>query len=174
MQIADSWPVVARSFFEAFFVAGFLEEFVKFQVVMWLAYSNIHFDEIMDGIVYTIMASLGFACLENILYVVGQSWGMALARALTAVPFHACCSGIMGYYIGRAKFAASREQEKRFLLQGLAWGVALHGVYDFLLFISPVFGALYGVLIVPFVLWIYKRLNAFIHSAVREDSRFSC
>ena len=170
MRVAEGWPAAARSLFEAFIVAGLLEEFVKFQVVMRVAYSAVCFDEIMDGIVYTIMASLGFACLENILYVVGQSWGMALARALTAVPFHACCSGVMGYYIGRAKFAPSRGEEYMFLLKGLAWAVALHGLYDFLLFISPVFGALYGVLVVPFLLGIYKRLNALMASALREDA----
>jgi len=53
--------------FKAFVVAALVEEYLKLTIVRVFAYRNRNFDEIMDGVVYTVVASLGFACMENIL-----------------------------------------------------------------------------------------------------------
>ncbi len=100
------------------------------------------FDEVMDGIVYTVVASLGFACFENVMYVMSGGVGVALTRAFTAVPLHAFCSGIMGYYIGMAKF--DQANQKKYFRKGLFIAILTHGLYDFLLLGSPEFAKLWG------------------------------
>ncbi len=114
----------------AFFGAAIPEETFKL-LVLW-RYSMRHpaFDEPMDGLVYGATASLGFATLENVLYVADGGMAQALMRAVTAVPGHAMLGAIMGYYFGRARFA---PKARRRSLLFLAWTVPvlLHGGYDF-------------------------------------------
>jgi len=84
------------------------EELFKFAVVVLVCMRSSEFDEPMDGIVYGAVASLGFATLENLFYVVGDehSLRVAIMRAVTAVPGHAFMGAIMGYYAGQARFGA--------------------------------------------------------------------
>ncbi len=133
-----SFSVIFFVGFEAFIVAGLVEEFVKLYIVKKSVYGNRNFDEVMDGIIYTITASLGFACLENIMYVIGSNLAVAVIRGITAVPMHAIMSGIMGFYIGKAKFSSS-AREKSLIKKGLMIAVILHGTYDFLLMILQYF-----------------------------------
>lgn len=109
------------------------EEFAKFFVVKKVAYDNGKFNEVMDGITYCIIASMGFAVFENIMYTFQFGVGIGILRAFTAVPAHALFSGIMGYYIGVAKFTKDPALVKKLFWKGLAWGVFLHGLYNFLL-----------------------------------------
>jgi RsiW-degrading membrane proteinase PrsW (M82 family) len=51
------------------------------------------------------MVSMGFACTENILYVLEGGYEVAIMRAFTAVPAHATFGILMGYYMGKAKFS---------------------------------------------------------------------
>lgn len=120
------WPKLLA---ESFIVAALTEEYFKRWVVTRYAYDHDAFDEIHDGVLYTIVASLGFACLENIMYASGDS-AVGVLRAFTAVPLHALASGLMGYYIGRAKFAAAHER-KGLMARGLGAAVGVHGLYDF-------------------------------------------
>ncbi|MDC7127110.1 MAG: PrsW family glutamic-type intramembrane protease [Spirochaetales bacterium] len=115
-------------FVKAFIVAALVEEGLKFAVVKLYIYPQKDFDEITDGIIYAITASLGFACFENILYSTGGI-GTVLLRGVTAVPLHAIASGIMGYYIGYSKFM-NRDN----MIKGLLAATLIHGSYDFLLF----------------------------------------
>lgn len=109
------------------------EEAAKLFVVKKFAYDHGKFNEIMDGITYCIVASMGFAVFENIMYTFQFGIGVGILRAFTAVPAHALFSGIMGYYIGVAKFTKNPETVKKLFWKGLIWGVVLHGLYDFLL-----------------------------------------
>ena len=159
--------VLIYSFLQAFIVAGLCEETIKLMVIKFFIYDNKHFDEIMDGIVYTIVASLGFACFENIMYVVDGGLSTALLRSFTAVPLHAFCSGIMGYYIGKSKF--SKTNSNKYILKGLTIAVFIHGSYNFVLFISPYYGVSLSILIFPILFESYKKLKLYIDSAVKED-----
>lgn len=118
-----------RLFFRAFVVAALVEEGIKLAVVRLYVFPKDAFDEVNDGIVYTIAASMGFACFENIMYSFGPSL-MILLRGFTAVPLHAFASGVMGYHIGKSKFEPGRNA----LLKGLVLAVVIHGLYDFFLF----------------------------------------
>lgn len=156
-------------FFRAFVVAALCEEWFKLLIVKNIAYRNIHFDEIMDGIVYTITASLGFACLENILYVLDGGLQVALLRAFTAVPMHALASGMMGYYVGKAKFSAEPQQEKAFFKKGIWAAILIHGVYDFILFAGPDILPLITFSIFPLLIVVFLMMRRKIKLAIAED-----
>jgi RsiW-degrading membrane proteinase PrsW (M82 family) len=157
--------------FKAFVVAALVEEYLKLTIVRVFAYRNRNFDEIMDGVVYTVVASLGFACMENILYVMGGTIGTALTRAVTAIPLHATASGLMGYYVGRAKFAPSPRMEIALIKRGLRVAIFVHGTYDFLLFAVPVFGTLPLLGLIPLLLGAFLTLRSRIRIALAEDRR---
>jgi RsiW-degrading membrane proteinase PrsW (M82 family) len=124
---------LVRSFFMAFFVVGLGEELFKFLALMFVAFRMKNFNEPFDGIVYSVMIGLGFASLENIMYVFEGGIGVAFMRTLTAVPMHAAFGIIMGYYVGKAKFLKGDRQTETAIL-GLAWAIFFHGAYDFCLF----------------------------------------
>ena len=160
----------------AFVIAAVTEEWLKFQVVRRFAYRNVAFDEVMDGIVYAIVAGLGFACLENVFYVLNSGWSTAVFRAVTAVPGHALWSGIMGYYIGLAKFAGSPGLERKYLRKGLFMGILFHGLYDFCVFAIPDAQTLVGEIgvlvafgIFPVLLYGFVRLRGNMKTAIAAD-----
>ncbi|MEM7582335.1 MAG: PrsW family glutamic-type intramembrane protease [Acidobacteriota bacterium] len=114
----------------AFFGAAIPEETFKLLVLHRYSMRQPAFDEPMDGLVYGATASLGFATLENILYVADGGAPSALLRALTAVPGHAMLGAIMGYYVGRARFSPSSKR-RQLLFRAWAVPTLLHGGYDF-------------------------------------------
>ncbi|HEV8324574.1 MAG TPA: PrsW family glutamic-type intramembrane protease [Myxococcota bacterium] len=122
---------------DAFLTAAFPEELFKLVVIAGYCARHKDFDEPMDGVVYGAVASLGFATLENVLYVSDGGIGLALVRALTAVPGHAMSGAIMGYFVGQAKFASSGRSAR--IVAGYFVAVALHGLYDFPLITMKVF-----------------------------------
>jgi RsiW-degrading membrane proteinase PrsW (M82 family) len=154
---------------KAFVVAAFIEESIKLFVVNRFAYNHVDFDEVMDGIVYTIMASLGFACMENLIYVVEGGLTIAFVRAITAVPMHAVASGMMGYYIGKAKFSESRNERKSLIYKGLWYAVLIHGIYDFLLFASPKIGFILALGVFPLIIFAFMSLKEKISLAIADD-----
>ncbi|MCP4443485.1 MAG: PrsW family intramembrane metalloprotease [Aureispira sp.] len=120
------------TFIYAFGVVAFSEELVKYVFLFAYIYPKDEFCEPMDGIVYAVMISMGFAALENILYVMGGGVELAILRAFTAVPAHAAFAVFMGYYVGLAKF--DKKREKLLLATGLLSATAIHGAYDFFIF----------------------------------------
>ncbi|MGB3478003.1 MAG: PrsW family glutamic-type intramembrane protease [bacterium] len=146
---------IINIFIMSFIIIAPTEELLKFLAVKRWIYRSSEFDEVMDGIVYTVAASLGFATIENILYVLQHGIGTGIARAFFAIPGHAFFGALMGYYIGRAKF--NKEKEKRLILKGVLLAIFLHGLYDFLLFTQTVLALLVIVLII--VLWLFVRKN---------------
>lgn len=118
----------------AFLAVALSEELGKFIVLRFYAYPKKTFDEPLDGIVYGVMIGMGFATLENILYV--QKFGVqtGFLRMFLSVPAHATFGVLMGYHVGKAKF--DRPNSGRFLLLGLFWAVLFHGLYDFFLFLQ--------------------------------------
>ncbi len=121
--------VLAWAFYEGFVVAALPEETLKLLIVRFYSARRTCFDEPMDGIVYGTTAALGFAALENLLYVYQGGWTTALLRALTSVPLHASCGAILGYAVAVARF----DMPHRFRLplrRGLTFAVLVHGLYD--------------------------------------------
>jgi RsiW-degrading membrane proteinase PrsW (M82 family) len=90
--------------FDAFVLTAAVEELAKWVVLVVAVYNWNEFDEPLDGVVYGTAVALGFATLENVLYISHLGASIAWQRALFAVPAHALFGGMMGYYAGRAKF----------------------------------------------------------------------
>ncbi|MBW2699768.1 MAG: PrsW family intramembrane metalloprotease [Deltaproteobacteria bacterium] len=120
----------AKGASDAFLMAAIPEEFFKFTVLWLYVLRHKEFDEPMDGIVYGVVASLGFATLENIIYTADGGLGVAILRALTAVPLHAFLGAIMGYYVGQMRFGKPEMRSKN-LWMALSMPMLLHGLYDF-------------------------------------------
>lgn len=126
--IAAIEPPLVHGTAAAFLQAAIPEELFKFVVLWWVARRRRAFDEPMDGVVYGVAASLGFATLENVLYVSNGGLAVAVTRALTAVPCHAFLGAIMGYFVGVAAFDPSRRKLGGAL--ALLVPITLHGIYD--------------------------------------------
>ncbi len=113
----------------AFLSAAIPEEALKLLVLCRYCLRHRAFDEPMDGIVYGVTVSLGFATLENVLYVVKGGLSVAIARGLTAVPGHAFLGVIMGYYVGQA-YVSTGATRRNFLWKAYLVPVLLHALYD--------------------------------------------
>ena len=124
-----------RLFINTIIGIALIEEIVKCLVIKVTVYKANDFDESFDGIVYAVFASLGFACLENIMYVLNFGFVTGLLRIVTAVPLHACTGIIMGYYIGKAKINENKNktEETVRLVFSLVLPTIIHGIYDFLI-----------------------------------------
>jgi protease PrsW len=90
------------------------------------------------------MVSMGFATIENILYVAQGGIGVAILRIFTAVPAHATFGVLMGYFVGLAKFKGM--QTGPYLLLGLITAILFHGAYDFGLFTGNGYFIIFGAL----------------------------
>jgi RsiW-degrading membrane proteinase PrsW (M82 family) len=130
-----------QQFVKAFFVVGFIEEFSKYLMVRGFLQPRTVFNEPYDGIIYAVMVSMGFAAVENIMYVIQGGINVAFLRAFTAIPAHATFAIIMGYYMGKAKFSKNKF---KWNLIGLFTAVLFHGAYDFFLFIGFIPGISIG------------------------------
>ncbi|WP_397362958.1 PrsW family intramembrane metalloprotease [Olleya sp. R77988] len=135
---------VWEQFKQAFFVVGFSEELSKYLIVLLFAQQHKEFNEPFDGIVYAVMVSMGFAATENIMYVTQSGAATGVVRAFTAIPAHATFGILMGYFMGKAKFAPNKLYLN---LLGLFFAILFHGAYDFFLFIEFIPGIWIGAFI---------------------------
>lgn len=123
---SEKLPVIILS---ALLVVAPIEEYLKYLVVKRIAWKHPAFDETIDGIIYCIVAALGFATLENILVIISTGSTKAiLLRFATATLMHALASGIVGYYLGLARF--NKKKERLLIIQGIFIAIILHGVYN--------------------------------------------
>lgn len=132
----DSSLPFLHIFINVFFGVGLIEEFFKWIVTKKCGYNSKEFDEVYDIIVYSVFASLGFACIENILYVLSFGFSTAIARAFLSVPGHACFGVIMGYFLAEAKINELNNNKvfcKKNLILSLIIPSLVHTLYDALL-----------------------------------------
>jgi RsiW-degrading membrane proteinase PrsW (M82 family) len=141
---------VGAAAWHAFVVAGSTEEVFKYLALYLLIWKSPSFNEKFDGIVYAVFVSLGFAAVENVMYVMDGGLQTAAIRAITAVPAHAIFGVTMGYYLGIAHMY--EELRKQYLLRAIAIPVLLHGIYDFILMVE--IGWLL-ILFIPYVVLLY-------------------
>ena len=141
----------------AFFGAAIPEEIAKFFMLWLLLRKNPYFDEKMDGIVYAVCVSLGFAALENILYLFSNAesyLSVGINRAIFAVPGHFCDGVLMGYYYSLAKFYPKAPKKNKVLI--LVAPIIVHGLYDSILFIINVTPTISGILMIVFLVFCHK------------------
>lgn len=136
LNIFPGWMGMA---FTAFIVIAFVEEYVKRGVVIYSVYQTEAFNEKLDGMIYCAFASLGFATIENIIYVVFRyPYISALGwyRAVLSVPAHMLYAITMGYYMSLAKFTDDEKKKRQYKRKSLWIPVILHGVFDLILMVK--------------------------------------
>ena len=149
LSVLVSLPLGALGFFSdevtsvldavrlSFFGAAIPEELAKYAVLWFFLRNNPYFDEKFDGIVYAACVAMGFAALENILYLFGNIdnfLSVGIVRAIFAVPGHLCFGIMMGYYYSLVKFYPNSRGYKKNRIMVLLVPILLHGLYDTMLF----------------------------------------
>lgn len=124
---------VGESLISSFLTAAPVEEGLKLFVLYYFVYKMKDFNEPVDGIVYGVTVSLGFATLENIYYVYlladyfdTSSMSLALVRSFSAVPAHAVFGLFMGYFFMKYSFVKKGDN----LFFAFIIPFALHGCYN--------------------------------------------
>ena len=129
-------PNFMKVFINTFISVAIVEEAFKWIVTKKYGYNSDSFDEIYDIIVYAVFASLGFAAVENVLYVFGGGLATAFVRALLSIPGHTCFGVLMGYYLAKAKINSNSGNyllhNKNMILSLLLPAIG-HTIYDAIL-----------------------------------------
>lgn len=120
-----------HALYQAFCQAALPEEFCKLFFLYLFIWNSKYFDEYYDGLEYAACVGLGFAGLENFMYVLEGGIAVAVGRALFAVPAHFFFAIFMGYFFAFAKFR--RNKKHTYLFLAFIVPVILHGIYDFIL-----------------------------------------
>jgi RsiW-degrading membrane proteinase PrsW (M82 family) len=132
-----------------FLVVGPIEEFVKWLAIRVYAYRKDVFQTVVDGAVYGAVAGLGFAAIENFIYIAtvyfeaapdGGAGQVESAVAVTtqrlfAGPGHVVFSAWAGFYLGLAKF--NPENRAAIVIKGLLIAAFIHALYNTLVTILP-------------------------------------
>ncbi|GIN59453.1 protease PrsW [Lederbergia ruris] len=147
--VIDAEEIIVNEYVQSFISTAFLEEFFKWFILFLVIYPHADFDEPYDGIVYGASISLGFATVENILYLLGNGIEFAMGRALLPVSSHALFGVLMGYYLGKAKFNIAGSPAKWIFLSFFIPFI-LHGFYD-----SILVGKRWIYYIIPFMLFLW-------------------
>lgn len=131
---------IEEALYTSFFVAAFTEEGLKALVLIPALLRDKDFNEKLDGIIYSIFLSLGFATIENIIYLMRErmdlSLSLAITRGLISIPSHIMFAITMGYYISKYKFSKEDNKRDKYLIYALIIPLLLHGVFDFILMIG--------------------------------------
>lgn len=140
----------------SFLLVGPVEEFFKLLAVWIAIYRRPEFREPLDGIVYATTAALGFATVENILYLGHLGPQVIVARAVFATPAHVMFASMWGYAMGLARF--KREGELRIITAGFLLAALFHGGYDFLVAIHPASARISLIPVMILMGWIISRM----------------
>ena len=157
----------------AFFVAALPEESFKLLALWLVLRKNPHFDEHFDGIVYAVCVGLGFAAIENVFYIVGEeeNWiGVAITRALLAVPGHYAFAVLMGYYYSVYHFV---DHSPKVAVCILLVPVLGHGIYDTLALsgtVNPYIGGLSAFVLIYFCVKMHKYAKTKIVAQIERDN----
>ena len=162
---------------EAFLIVAVAEEGFKYYFLKKTTWNHPAFDYRFDAVVYAVFVSLGFATIENILYVWGSQiesgTGLQLSvyRGVLSVPAHCVFAVAMGIHYGAAKYAQGHEQfdlEEAGLRKAFLVPVLMHGFFDFALMMNqPLYTGLFFLFV---ILADYRALKA-VGRASQTDTR---
>ena len=166
LDLYPNIPVtIGGSISTAFWGAAIPEESMKLIMLWLLLRKNKYFDENMDGIVYAVFVSLGFAAVENLMYLF-NNYDMfikvGIMRGIFSIPGHFCFGILMGYYYSLAKFYPKSSAKNRILI--LVAPIIVHGIYDSVLMVMDIAPYLSGICSIIFLvlchkMWKYGKLR---------------
>ena len=143
-------------FLVAFGMIAVVEELSKYIMLNFFSFRSKKFKYPYDGVVYGVFVSLGFAFLENIMYLENHGFSIALSRSIFTIPAHASFGIVMGYYLGLAKGCKKKGLDTDCLkYRYIAFFVPLviHGLYDYICNFN-VNGAYYVLIVYTIFLYI--------------------
>ncbi|MGL5313552.1 MAG: PrsW family intramembrane metalloprotease [Peptostreptococcaceae bacterium] len=124
----------------SFIVAGLTEEGIKALVLIPNLLRAKDFNEKLDGVIYSIFLSLGFATIENLIYILFEDAGVAyevgVIRAVISIPAHIMFGITMGYYISKYRFSSTLAKKREYFIMAILAPILMHGVFDFILMIQ--------------------------------------
>ena len=146
-----------------FILVGLVEEGSKWIILKGITWKNKEFNYIYDAIVYAVFVSLGFAALENIVYVLNGGITTAITRTIFSIPGHTFFGVFMGYYYGLAKQAGinnNKKLEKKNLYLSIIVPTLLHCIFDYCLFSKqPILILIYLVFVIFLYVKAFKRIK---------------
>lgn len=156
----------------AFLVVGAAEEGAKLFFLKIYSWKRPEFNYHFDAVVYAVFVSLGFAMFENLKYVGSYGLGVALPRALLAIPGHMSFAVLMGIFYGRAKYCEVQGKSGKGWNLFLAWFVPtlLHGAYDTCAMISTTYTSYIFLAIIALI---YIIIFFLVRKEAREDYRLA-
>jgi RsiW-degrading membrane proteinase PrsW (M82 family) len=164
VALADSDPIGLLAY--SILAIGPIEELSKLLPFVLIVLRMKAFDEPMDGIIYASFIALGYAAAENIHYLQFLTPLEAAARGFAGPVVHILFASIWGHWIGCA-YLAGRSILKCGL-EGFAIAAVLHGIYDFVVLLSPAWSLPVGALgIVMLWIWRLKLLRQMHRNATR-------
>mgnify|MGYP001573730778 CR=1 FL=1 len=134
-------PTFVVSLLYWFVVIALTEEFFKYLVVRGKVFNDCNLDEPLDIMLYMIISALGFAALENILYlfspannlsfnqVLNNTIIISFVRFIGATFLHTLASGTLGYFLALSFYET--KNKTRLFLAGLSVAAIAHGLYNF-------------------------------------------
>jgi len=178
-----------------FLLVGPIEEFGKYLIGRVSVWHSKNFTQEIDGVIYMVTVSLGFALVENFMYFValisnadkisktfaqtgeadlaGAALSIALVmlfaiRFLLPTLMHTLASGIVGYYMGEARF---REAGRgKLIATGLVIAILAHGFFNYT--ISTGGWILSALLLIGLMIFLFSKLRkkqtVLIHKPVDE------
>lgn len=148
--VLEEEGVFSTPFVSTVLFTSSIEEFFKWLIIFVFILRHVEFDDPYDGILYGAAVSLGFATVENVVYILSFGLDTAFMRALLPVSSHALFGVVMGYYFGKGKFSKENRQ-KEYIALALIAPVGLHLIYNSILMIETYF--MYVML--PFMLFLW-------------------
>jgi RsiW-degrading membrane proteinase PrsW (M82 family) len=145
-------------------VVGPVEELLKLLVVYFYAYRRKEFDEPLDGVIFSATAALGFAAVENVIYLLRSDPTLVLLRGPLSNPGHALFSALWGLSLSKAKAAPNLIRDRApIIARGFIIASLLHSLFDLLLVaadeVHKIFFALLVTVMVALFFWARSRIK---------------
>ena len=162
--------LASQHLISSFLTAAPVEEGLKFLVLFLVVYKMKNFNEPLDGMVYGLCVSLGFATLENVYYVYLSEFKeitpmtLAIVRAFTAVPAHGVFGAMMGYFF--MKYSYINKKDNLFFCFFIPF--LLHGFYNLFAGVNFFYAAILIIVAWIIALRLFSRLKKSQKSKRRE------
>lgn len=139
-----------------FFIVGPVEELLKLLVVYLYAYRRQEFDEPLDGVIFSATAALGFAAIENVVYLAEKDPMLVLLRGPLSNPAHALFSSLWGLSLSKAKAAPNLiSQRLPIVARGWLYALLLHSLFDILLVAADRINIVFFLLLIMMLTWLF-------------------